>query len=394
MKQVRRFPKSIYKLGFLSLFTDMSSEMIFPLLPVLIASLPGGGPLVLGIIEGIAESAASFMKLVSGIWTDKVKKRTPFLVAGYGLASIVRPLIGLATVWQLVLSLRFLDRVGKGLRSSPRDALIADSVPSDRRGQAFGLQRMMDHAGAVAGPAIVFLLMSLAGLTVRQVILLAALPSAIVLAILFTLREPESMTVNQEQTAPIVRIESNRSYRLLLAAVLVFTLGNSSDAFLLMRLSKAGVAAQYVALLWGLHHILKIAGAWFGGRTSDILGRKVLTLTGFGLYALVYCAFGVIGSGFALMGIFIVYGASIGILEPTERAWVAELSSSAKRGSAFGFYHAAIGFGALPASLLFGFLWRQYGQFAAFMTGSGLAVVAAGIVMFVSDTARHNRDYQ
>ena len=392
MKQVRRFPKSIYKLGFLSLFTDMSSEMIFPLLPVLIASLPGGGPLVLGIIEGIAESAASFMKLVSGIWTDKVKKRMPFLVAGYGLASIVRPLIGLATVWQLVLSLRFLDRVGKGLRSSPRDALIADSVPSNRRGQAFGLQRMMDHAGAVAGPAIVFLLMSLAGLTVRQVILFAALPSSIVLAILLTLREPESMTVKQEQTAPIVRIESNRSYRLLLAAVLVFTLGNSSDAFLLMRLSKAGVAAQYVALLWGLHHILKIAGACFGGRTSDILGRKTLILAGFGLYALVYCAFGIISSDAVLMGIFIVYGASIGMLEPAERAWVSELSTSAGLGSAFGFYHAAIGFGALPASLMFGFLWRQYGQLVAFMTGAGLATAAAVIVTFVREQKKIRQD--
>ena len=385
MKPSRRFPKSIYKLGFLSLFTDMSSEMIFPLLPVLIASLPGGGPLVLGIIEGIAESTASFMKLVSGIWTDRVKKRTPFMVAGYGLASIVRPLIGLATVWQMVLSLRFLDRVGKGLRSSPRDALIADSVPSDRRGQAFGLQRMMDHAGAVAGPAIVFLLMSLAGLTVRQVILFAALPSAIVLVILITLREPVSMTVKQEQTVPSSGAGSPRDYRLLLSAVLVFTLGNSSDAFLLMRLSNAGVAAQYVALLWGLHHILKIAGAWFGGRASDILGRKKLMLAGFGLYALVYCAFGIISSDVVLMGIFIVYGASIGMLEPAERAWVSELSTSAGRGSAFGFYHAAIGFGALPASLMFGFLWRQYGQFVAFMTGAGLAVAAAGIVVFVKE---------
>ena len=234
--------------------------------------------------------------------------------------------------------------------------------------------------------------MSLAGLTVRQVILFAAIPSAIVLGILFTLREPEQTAPKQEQTAQSDRSESPRSYRLLLAAVLVFTLGNSSDAFLLMRLSNAGVAAQYVALLWGLHHILKIAGAWFGGRTSDILGRKILTLTGFGLYALVYCAFGIIGSSAALMGIFIVYGASIGILEPTERAWVAELSSSAKRGSAFGFYHAAIGFGALPASLLFGFLWRQYGQFVAFMTGAGLAVAAAGIVVFVEEKKHYRQD--
>lgn len=380
---MRTYPKTVLKLGFLSLFTDMSSEMIFPLLPVFLTSIPGGGPFVLGVIEGIAESAASFFKLVSGLWTDKIKKRTPFVIFGYGIASIVRPLIGFATVWPVVLVLRFLDRVGKGLRSSPRDALIADSVPPEHRGKAFGLQRIMDHTGAVAGPAIAAVLMGFAGFSIRQVIIFAAIPAAVVIAILSTLKEPEQNGADAIKTNPTEHTAMSRDYRLFLAAVFVFTLGNSSDAFILLRLSDAGIAVYNVALLWGLHHILKIAGAWIGGRLSDRLGRKTLMFAGLGLYALTYVTFGIIDSRFALMGVFIVYGASIGILEPTERAWVSELARSDKRGTAFGFYHGVIGFGALPASIMFGFLWKQFGQMTAFMTGAGLAVTAAVLLMFI-----------
>ncbi len=383
MKKTRGLPKIVVKIGLLSLFTDMSSEMIFPLLPVFLATLPGGGPFVLGIIEGIAESTASFLKLVSGLWTDKIGKRTPFIITGYGLASVVRPLIAFATIWPVVLVLRFFDRVGKGLRSSPRDALIADSFTPENRGAAYGFHRMMDHTGAHARPVIATVLMGLLGFSIRQVILFAAVPSVVVVVIISTLRETGISGAAEETTTNIEKTAKTGNYRLLLAAVLAFTLGNSSDAFLLMRLSYAGVATPYIALLWGLHHIVKISGAWFGGRTSDIFGRKALMLTGFGLYALIYIVFGTISSKLALMGIFIVYGASIGILEPTERAWVSELSSAGKRGSAFGFYHAAKGFGALPASLIFGFLWSRFGQSAAFFTGAGLAVAALCIILFI-----------
>ncbi len=385
MKTKRGLPNIILKLGILSLFTDMSSEMIFPLLPVFLTSLPGGGPFVLGVIEGIAESTASFLKLLSGLWTDKIKKRSPFIITGYGMASIVRPLIAFAAAWQVVLALRFIDRIGKGLRSSPRDALISESVSSERLGAAYGFHRIMDHTGAVAGPLIAAVLIGVMGFSIRQVILFAAVPSIIVLVIISTLRESKRAEVVEKEYSSIEKSTDIRDYKLLLAAVLVFTLGNSSDAFLLMQLSYSGIAPGKVALLWGLHHIVKICGAWFGGKTSDIFGRKALMLTGIGLYALIYFAFGTISSNAVLMGVFIFYGASIGILEPTERAWVSELSSTGKRGSAFGFYHAAKGFGALPASLLFGFLWHQFGQRTAFFTGAVFALAAAGIIAFIEN---------
>ncbi len=361
----------------------MSSEMIFPLLPVLVSSLPGGGPFALGVIEGIAESTSSFLKLLSGIWTDRIKRRTPFVMAGYSMASIVRPFIAFATTIPGVLALRFFDRIGKGLRSSPRDALIADSVPEERRGTAYGFQRIMDHTGAVAGPVIATLLMIVFGFTVRQVILFAAVPSAVVITILVTLREPEPGDVLSIQIPTLEHEVMSRNYRLLIAAIFVFTLGNSTDAFLLLRLSNAGVATEYVVLLWGLHHIMKIAGAWVGGHFSDRYGRKLLMYTGLGLYAFIYILFGVMATSSVLTGVFIVYGASIGILEPTERAWVSELSSGSKRGTAFGFYHAAKGLGMLPASLIFGFLWWQFSHLVAFLTGAGFAVAALGIIVLI-----------
>jgi MFS family permease len=384
MKMQFGFPLLVVKLGLLSLFTDMSSEMIFPLLPMFLASLPGGGPFALGIVEGIAESTSSFFKLVSGLWSDKLKKRAPFVMSGYGIASVVRPFIAFARIWPVVLVLRFFDRIGKGLRSSPRDAMIADSTPVERRGEAFGFQRIMDHTGAVAGPVIVFLLMNFGGMSIRQVILFSAVPSVIVLVILATLREPSQPPAPQVKIPPTQeKHELPRNYWMLLTAMFVFTLGNSTDAFLLLRLSNVGIATEYVALLWGFHHILKILGAWVGGKYSDRAGRKPLMFIGLGLYALIYVAFGVVNSWLLLTGVFIIYGASIGILEPTERAWISELAGAEKRGAAFGYYHAAIGFGALPASVLFGLLWKEFGQMTAFLTGAGFAIVSAVIVGFI-----------
>ncbi len=381
----KRLPRTVIALGVVSLFTDLSSEMIYPLLPLFLTSVLAAGPEVLGIIEGVAEATASLFKLASGVLSDRTARRKPLVVAGYTLAGAVRPLIGLAGSWVAVLGLRFADRVGKGVRTSPRDALIADVTDEARRGEAFGLQRALDHAGAVAGPLVAAALLTLAGVTLRHVFLLAAIPAAVVVVILLAaVHEPARRSARVRVTlADWSRL--GRPYHRVLVAVVVFTLGNSTDAFLLLRLNHAGLGAAAVATLWSAFHVVKMIATYVGGRLSDRTGRRPMILAGWAVYALVYVAFAVVESTAGLVAVFLAYGLYFGLTEPVEKAWVGELAPDVLRGTAFGVYHAAVGVAALPASIVFGLLWHAFGAPAAFLTGAGLAAAAAALLLRVPD---------
>jgi MFS family permease len=365
----------------------MSSEMIYPLLPVFLSTVLGAGVISIGIIEGVAETTASILKVVSGIWADRVSRRKPLVVFGYTLAGMARPLIGLATGWTFVLVMRFIDRVGKGFRTSPRDALIADAVSPATRGAAYGFQRAMDHAGAVMGPLVAAGLMMMAGLSLRSVFLFAALPAAIVIVVLIVgIRESPRAREKAPESPRIGHFaELGRGFHLYLLALLIFTLGNSSDAFILLRLSDSGVPAAWVALLWSAHHVIKMTSAYLGGSLSDRIGRKRVVLAGWALYGLVYIAFAAFSSVAALIVIFLVYGLYFGLTEPTERAWVIDMVPGFRRGAALGYYHGTVGIAALPASLIFGWIWKQFGAHAAFGTGAVLALVAAFLLARVPD---------
>jgi len=381
----RRLSNTVIALGVVSFLTDLSSEMIYPLLPVFLTSVLAAGPRALGVIEGAAESVASLLKVASGVWTDRTRRRKPFLIFGYGLAGIARPLIGLAATWPAVLGLRVTDRIGKGVRTSPRDALIADVTPAGLRGRAYGLHRAMDHAGAVAGPLVAAALLTLAGMDMRHVFLLAAIPAVLVIVVLLAgVREPQPAEVPAASPggAPD-RARLGPSFWRLMLAVLVFTLGNSTDAFLLLRLGGAGLAPAVVALLWSAFHVVKSITTYCGGRLSDRLGRRPMVLGGWLVYAAVYVGFALIESLPALVATFLAYGLYFGLTEPVEKAWVAELAPAAHRGRAFGVYHGAIGLAALPASLLFGVLWQRFGSGAAFLTGAGLALAASALLLMV-----------
>lgn len=379
-----RIPKAVIALGVVSFLTDLSSEMIYPLLPAFLVTVLGAGAVTLGLIEGVAESTASLLKVASGIWTDRTRKRKPLIVAGYTLSGLMRPLIGLAAAWPVVLALRFADRVGKGLRTSPRDALIADVTDPGVRGAAYGFHRSMDHAGAVAGPLVAALLLNAADLPLRQVFLLAAIPSALVLLVLvFFIDEP---AVHRTDDPVEMRLRTSWTalsgdYRRLLLAVVVFTLGNSTDAFLLLRLSHAGVSAAWIAALWSAHHAVKMAATYFGGRHADRVGPRGMIVAGWMFYAVIYLAFAWLDSRPFLIGIFLAYGIYFGLVEPAERAWIAGLVPPHQRGSAFGWYHCAIGLATLPASLLFGLLWHQWGTAIAFTAGALLAASAALLLL-------------
>lgn len=381
----RALPRTVVLLGVVSLFTDLASEMIYPLMPAFLVGVLGAGAVSLGVVEGVAESTAALLKLASGVWSDRARRRKPLIVVGYGLASAVRPVIGFATSWIHVLAIRFADRIGKGLRSSPRDALIADVTPAEQRGAAFGLHRAMDHAGAVLGPLVAAALLAGAGMSMRDVFLIAAVPGAIVIGIVvFGVREPPRHDA-AAKPPPTLRAgrELGREFRWLLAAVFLFTLGNSTDAFLLLRLGDAGVDPAWIALLWSAHHVLKMLATYAGGRLSDHLGRRSLMIAGWLLYAAVYLGFAWLDTPTALVAMFLAYGIYFGLTEPVERAWIADLAPPHLRGTAFGYYHLVIGAGALPASLLFGLLWRTLGAPAAFATGSALAFAALLLLLLL-----------
>jgi MFS family permease len=378
----RRLPATVVALGLASLLTDLSSEMIYPLLPVFLSDVLGAGAIALGVVEGIAESTAAFVKVASGRVADRVGRRKPLVVAGYAISGAARPLIGLASAWSAVVALRFADRVGKGVRTSPRDALIADVTPPSRRGAAFGLHRAMDHAGAVAGPLVAAGL--LLALPIRTVFLLAAIPAVLVIAVLAAWVHDPGTGLDGEHSG-VGRAPLDPGLRRLLIAVGVFALGNSADAFLLLRFNDLGMGAVAISLLWAALHAVKMAATWIGGRLSDRVGRKPMVLAGWGVYAAVYAAFATVSGTGVLVAVFLAYGVYFGLTEPVERSWVAAMAAPTARGTAFGAYHGVIGIAALPASLVFGAVYRVAGPPAAFALGAGLAAAAAVLLVGIPE---------
>lgn len=379
-----RLPRTVFALAAVSLLTDASSEMIYPLLPLFLSSVLGASATTLGAIEGAAESVAALLKLASGAWSDRLTRRKPLVVVGYALASIVRPLIGLAQGAAHVAALRVTDRIGKGIRTSPRDALIADAVAPTQRGAAFGLHRAGDHIGAVLGPVLAFLLLQGFGFSLRTVFLLAAIPAALSLAVLILgVREASA----RRQVATKLELGKRQglgsTYWRYLGVLFLFALGNASDAFLLLRASALGVAAAHVPLLWAAHHVVKALASVPGGALSDRVGRRPLIVAGWAVYAIVYLAFARASTPLHAWLLFLGYGLYFGLTEGVEKAFVADLVPEHLRGAGYGWFHFTLGLAAFPASLLFGVLWDNRGPEVAFGTAAALAAVASVLLLLV-----------
>ena len=378
-------PGAVILLGFTSLFTDVATEMIFPLLPVLIASL-GGGATFLGLIEGLADATSSLLKLASGYVAEKAGRRKPLVVLGYGIATAVRPFVALATAPWHVLVVRVSDRVGKGLRSSPRDAMIAAAVPREQAGRAFGFHNAMDHAGAVVGPVFATLLLSL-GLSLRSVFWIAALPGVFALVAVLLVREPrddETPAVASGVPAPTpqgaVRLPPTlKTYCAILA---VFSLGGSSDAFLILRARDAGVDVRLLPLLWAFLNASKLVSSLFAGSLSDRVPRVRLIVIGWIVYALTYFGFAWANHAWQAWALFAVYGTYYGLTEPVEKALVRDITAPAERSRAYGVYNFVVGAAALPAGLLTGALWQGFGSAIALGVGAALAAAAAVALSF------------
>lgn len=373
-----RLGRNVLALAAVSFLTDVSSDMTYPLLPVFLATVLGASATAVGAIEGAAESVAALLKLASGWLSDRMPRRKPLVLAGYTIASVIRPLIGLAQSVSQVLAIRVTDRLGKGIRGAPRDALIADSVDPAIRGRAFGFHRAADHAGAVVGPLLAFVLLRWMGLDLRTVFLLTAIPGALaVLMLIFGVREVPRSAPDKGGKGLNLRVSLGRRFWAYLGVLFLFTLGNSTDAFLLLRAGQLGVAPALVPILWAMLHVVKALSSTPGGILSDRLGRKPLIVAGWFLYAAVYFAFGRASEEWQAWALFAVYGIYFGLTEGVEKALVADLVTAERRGAAFGWYNLAIGVGALPASLLFGALWDRWGSTTAFDFGALLALVAA-----------------
>lgn len=368
----------MWLLGWVSFFTDTASEIIYPLLPLFLTQVLGAGAMAIGLIEGVAEAANSILKIVSGWLADRSGALKRLVLAGYGLSSSIRPLMAIVGSWPQVLFLRFGDRLGKGIRTSPRDAMLASYAPPQLRGRVYGFHRAMDHGGAVTGPLIATAYLYFHPNAYRSLFAWTLVPGIIV--ILVILRLPTTSGPPPETHA--ARTASDRArlttpfYRAIFVITL-FSLGNSTDAFLLLRLSRVGVAAVWIPLLWSAIHVVKMTSSVIGGAMSDRLGRRTMIGLGYLWYAVIYFAFGWVTSMAATITVFLAYGIYFGLTEGVEKAWVADMAPREARGIAFGIYNGAIGFGALAASLLFGAIWTEVSPGAAFMTGGGLALVAS-----------------
>jgi MFS family permease len=372
-----RLPPAVIALGFTSLFTDIGSEMIFPLLPVFIASL-GASATFLGLVEGVADATASLLKLASGYVADRFDRRRPFVLFGYGVAAIVRPLVALATAPWHVLAVRVMDRIGKGVRSAPRDVIIASSVPPEASGRAFGFHRAMDHAGAVIGPLVATALLGF-GVPLRTVFLFAFIPGVLSVVSVLVVREPR-VAANARRSkvaAPTDPARLPGSLRSYLAILALFSLGNSSDAFLLLRARDLGVSIASLPLLWTVFHVAKLVISYVGGDWSDRVARSKLIVSGWIVYAATYLAFGLATRSWHAWALFIAYGAYYGLTEPAEKALIKEITPMHVQGRAYGYYNFIVGGGALPAGLLTGWLRQTWSPLVALATGGVIALCAS-----------------
>ena len=401
-------------LGWVSLTTDSATEAIYPLLPFFLTRVLGAGAVSLGIVEGAAEATSSILKIISGRVADRSRRKRPLVLFGYSVSSLARPLIAVATSWTHVFTVRVFDRIGKGVRGAPRDAMLAVWATPQTRGKVYGFHRAMDHAGAVLGPAMASLFLFFYPDRYRTLFALTIIPGAIAVGLILLVREEGSHSATEvrlkadaiadsaDATADSANTTADsahatagrgfaisttdrlpRQFRLFMLVLGLFTLGNSSDAFLLLKLTDVAGTAKYVPLMWAALHVVKATTSVVGGSWSDRVGRRTVIALGWTVYAIVYAGFAVTTTLEALVSWFLVYGFYFGFAEGTEKALVADLAPEGRRGLAFGIYNAVQGLGALAASIVFGMLWSAFGPAAAFGVGAALAVAASALLFVV-----------
>jgi MFS family permease len=396
-KQIFGLNPNVFFLGLVSFLTDASSEMIFPLLPLFLRNVLATPYTVIGLIEGASESIASLVRVFSGWLSDKLGRRKGLTIAGYGLSAFAKPFMYVATTWGIAFGVRFADRVGKGIRTAPRDALIADSLSAEQRGKGFGLHRAMDTFGAIVGivsaVVVVYVLqkgnLELAPGTYQQLVLIGVIPAVLALFLFLFIREPKKEI--SSDVSPRARPGSplsgfDRRFKIFLGIVFLFSLGNSSDAFLVLRAQNLGNPVLYILLMLVLFNFVYASVSTPAGILSDKLGRRRVILLGWVMYALVYLGFGLASASWQSWMLFALYGLYYGLAEGVARAFVADLVPVEKRGTAYGLFHGVVGITLLPASIIAGWLWQAVNPAAPFLFGATLAFLAViGLLVLIRE---------
>lgn len=382
----RRLPRTVIVIGFVSLLNDFASEMVVPLIPLLLATVLAAGPVALGLIEGVADTVSNFLKLWAGRRSDaQHQRRKPYVVAGYLLSNIARPLIGISGSWLTVLTVRVTDRIGKGIRTAPRDALVSDAIQEGQAGNAYGLTRALDHAGAVLGALAAAAVVYWGTSRLDVVIALSAIPGLLaVLLVIFGVREvPRAVAVNTE-LAPLRWSALSDTTRRYLLVLVFFTLGKIPETFLLLRGHEIGMSVVELLLLWAAMHVVKASVSLQAGQYTDRVGRRPLILAGWMVYAITLFALAFVKQPHMLWVWSLMLGFYFGLTEGAERALVRDLAPPAERGTAFGWFHMLVGLAAIPAGLLLGGLWAIFDVKVAFLASAVLAAVAcAGFWRYV-----------
>ncbi len=386
------FERNILFTGLTSFLTDTSVKMIYSVMPMFLMSI-GASKASLGLIEGVAESTASLIKALSGFWSDRIGKNKPFMLAGYALSAIILPFYALVISPMQVLLLRFAERFGKGIRTAPRDSLIAGSVTNNETGKGFGLQKAMDNSGAIAGPLIAFAILSLFPDNYRLIFLIAGLPAlAGVFVIIFGIKEAKK---NKTELIRKFRFgDFSKRYWFFLAIIFIFTLGNSTDALLLVKANEAGIKVAFIPLVYLITNVVSVIAAIPAGMLSDRIGKEKLLIAGFLIYAVVYFLFGTdVGEG-TLFILFALYGLYSAATDGIQKAFVADVADANKKGTALGIYNAMLGITLLPASLIAGFLYDRVNSSVPFMFGSAMALLAAILMIVYMMTGRRSGSRQ
>jgi len=405
-KRILGLNANVFFLGLVSFLTDVSSEMIFTLLPLFLANILGAATVIIGLIEGVAESTASLLKIISGWFSDKLGERKSLAIVGYGLSTLAKPFMYIATTWGLVLGVRFADRLGKGVRTAPRDALVADSVSAEERGKSFGFHRAMDTSGAALGlivaAIVVFLLqrgtLELARETYQWLVLIGIIPAVLALFVFFFVREskrgatPRSHFNSKRNRSSLEpdprdsRTGLDNRFKLFLGIMFLFTLGNSSDAFLILRAQNLGNSVFYIMLMLAVFNAVYAAVSAPAGALSDKLGRRRIILLGWVVYVLTYLGFALASASWQIWLLFALYGVYYGLAEGVARAFVADLVPEENRGTAYGLFHGVVGIALLPASIIAGWLWQVISPATPFYFGAGLACLAMiGLLVLVHE---------